>query len=567
MSEIRRKNFMDLETYKEIVDAPILARIKRTAIKHVYNLLDRNSDQREALYVEGLYEEYSMDTIDTLANFGILDSKRPKDVLNRVYVILISKDKLNNLEGYINSFKSNYLPRNAKIGAYILEDNYTKQEEYTEVLETIAEYLPEADCLNRNSELEDIRIQLSVLSEIKDRYREIGFEKFVDIEDLVTDVENEVRGNHLITAKIIIEGCKKLVEENEEKTIFYSSRENQTYTSIATYLQYFHDRTCITVNRGGQFKVDLGRLFYSPINMLMEDRIRYLRSFPTFTFKQNDFSTFFLVTYSRKVTSKLSLFKLNRNNEIAEDSELISIDLNFSEKTNYDLISVYDLFDFKTNDIKTLRDVDKIVVRLLLDLSQRLEKRYLLTGLDKVIFLRNKDTEEIFIAYVEDLKFSTLSMLTDNVLNRVRSYTIKEEEVFTWLPLDCVVRANAYKKLVVNNLRSTSMEVLKTTGIKLKEVKALKLTSNMAFVFRHFFTNGRAKRLSDEGYRTSDFIDLCLNAVTYLDFRSTDHGNVLNQLNIGVDFHDYVNCFMSFDPITNKKIKINEKILAQPIRY
>ena len=32
MSEIRRKNFMDLETYKEIVDAPILARIKRTAI-------------------------------------------------------------------------------------------------------------------------------------------------------------------------------------------------------------------------------------------------------------------------------------------------------------------------------------------------------------------------------------------------------------------------------------------------------------------------------------------------------------------------------------------------------
>ena len=91
------------------------------------------------------------------------------------------------------------------------------------------------------------------------------------------------------------------------------------------------------------------------------------------------------MTYSRKVTSKLSLFKLNRNNEIAEDSELISIDLNFSEKTNYDLISVYDLFDFKTNDIKTLRDVDKIVVRLLLDLSQRLEKRYLLTGLEKKV--------------------------------------------------------------------------------------------------------------------------------------------------------------------------------------
>lgn len=567
MSDSRRKNIMDLETYKEIVDAPVLARIKRLAIRHVYNILDRNSDQKEVLYVEGLYEEYNMDTIDTLASFGILDSKRPKDVLNRTYVILIDKDKLRNLEAYINSFRNSYLPRNARIGAYILEDTYTKQEEYTDTLESIAELLPEADCLNRNSELEDIRLQLSVLSEVKDTYKELGYENFVDIEDLVTDIENEIRGNHLNTAKIIIDGCNKLVESNPEKTVFYSSRENKTYTSIAAYMQYFHNRTCINVNREGQFKVDLGRLFYSPINMLMEDRIRYLRSFPTFTFKQNDFSTFYLLTYSRKVTSKLSLFKLNRNNEIDDETNLVSVDLSFSEKTNYDLISVFDLFDFRTNDKRKLLDTDKVVVRLLLDLSKRLNKRHLLVGLDKVVFLQNKDTEEIFIAYVEDLKFSTLSMLTDNSLNRVRSYTLKEEEVFTWLPIDCVVKANAYKKLIVHNLRPTSEDILKTTGIKLREVKALKLTNNMAFVFRHFFTNGRTKRLSDEGYTTSDFIDLCLNAVTYLDFRSSDHGNVLNSLNVDVDFHEYVNCFISFDPITNKKIKINEKILAEPIRY
>lgn len=561
----KKKKVMPIEKYDSIVRNHVMYKIQSEAVRHIYNLVKSNPYQIEALYVKDLIYQYGYDYNKFVSQFGIFDSENPIDTLSRCYVIPISRDKAKRIDDYVSNFTKTYLPPNEKITHFIIEDIFDDSKEYREFIEKVTRALPGADCLNRDAELEDIRIKTEVLEEMKEKYRACGYNNLQSVEHIVKAIDDQYGGNHITTGKILIEMCDEIVKNNPEDTVFYCINENETYLSVAAHLQYFHNRMCVTANKTGRLRVKLGKLFYSPLNMLMEDRISYLTSFPTFAFKVNDFSTFFAVTYQRKVECLISMVKLNDNNMLEEEAEVLNINVNFAVKNNLEIIPVTELFNLRANTESELRLADNNLVKLLFTLAEKLGKRQLLVGLPNIIFIRNKDTGEMFVAYVENLNFSTISFISDTMLGKCEKYVIKEDEVFSWLPLECAARGDVYKGLLAQKLQVYSKQLKGVADIRKKEVKVKRLARPMTTVFRDFYYNRSHKSLGVSGYNVSDFLEMCLNVPDYVKLRSVNKGNIMAKLNLKGDLSNHINCFMGYDATLNKRIMINEKTLCKPI--
>lgn len=561
----KKKKVISIEKYDEVARKPVIYKIPSEAGRHIYNIVKSNPYQTESLYVKDLVYQYGYDYTKYISQFGIFDSENPIDTLSRNYVIPVNREKAKRIEEYVTNFRNTYLPPNEKITHFIIEDIFDNSQEYRNFMEKVTRALPGADCLNRDSELEDLRIKTEVLEEMKQKYRDCGYNNLQSVEHIVKAIDDQYSGNHITTGKILVEMCEEIVKNTPEDTVFYCINENETYLSVAAHLQYFHNRMCITVNKTGRLRVKLGKLFYSPLNMLMEDRISYLTSFPTFAFKVNDFSTFFAVTYRRKVECLISMLKLNDNNMIEEDAEVKSLNINFALKNNLEIIPVTELFNLRANTEAELRLADNNLVKLLFDLGNRLGKRQLLVGLPNIIFLRSQDTGEMFVAYVENLNFSTISFISDTMLGKCEKYVINEEEVFSWLPLECAAKGDVYKGLLSHKLQVYSKQLKKVADIRKEEVKVKRLARPMTTVFRDFYYNRSHKSLGVTGYNVSDFLEMCLNVPDYVKLRSVSKGNIMAKLNLQGDLSNHINCFMGYDATLNKRIMINEKTLSKPI--
>ncbi|GAA0101665.1 hypothetical protein UT300012_23800 [Paraclostridium bifermentans] len=562
--ENKRKS-ISLEKYEDIVRNHVMYKIPSQAVRHIYNLIKNNPYQTQSIYVKDLSYQYGYDYIKYMSNFGVLDSEHPMDTLDRCYVIPIDREKAKRIDEYVSNFRSTYLPANAKITHFIVEDNFDNSKEYQDFLSKVTRALPGADCLNKDAELQDIRIKTEVLEEMKSKYKSAGYNNIKSVEHIVKAIDDQYAGNHISTGKILVEMCDEIVKQNPEDTVFYCINENETYLSVAAHLQYFHNRMCITTNKTGRLRVKLGKLFYSQVNMLMEDRINYLTSFPTFAFKVNDFTTFFIVTYKRKVEALLSMFKLNESNMIEEDAECINLNTNFAVKNNLEIIPVTELFNLRANTETELRLADNNLVKLLFDLGKRLGKRQLLVGLQNIVFVRNKETGELFVAYIENLNFSTISFISDTMLGKCEKYVVREDEVFSWLPLDCAACGNVYKGVLAQKLQVYSRQLKGVSDIRTKEIKAKRLARPMTTVFRDFYFNNSNKSLGSKGYNVSDFLEMCLNVKDYVKLRSTNKANIMSRLNMQGDLSNNINCFMGYDAILNKRIVITEKTLSKPI--
>ena len=564
-SNVKKKKVISIEKYDSVARKPVIYKIPSEAVRHIYNLIKSNPYQTESLYVKDLGYQYGYDYSKFISQFGIFDSENPIDTLSRNYVIPVNREKAKRIDEYVTNFRNTYIPQNEKITHFIIEDIFDDSQEYRNFIEKVTRALPGADCLNRDSELEDLRIKTEVLEEMKDKYRQCGYTNLQSVEHIVKAIDDQYTGNHITTGKILIEMCEEIVKNTSDDTVFYCINENETYLSVAAHLQYFHNRMCITVNKTGRLRVKLGKLFYSPLNMLMEDRISYLTSFPTFAFKVNDFSTFFAVTYQRKVECLLSMLKLNDNNMIDEDAQVINVNINFSVKNNLEIIPVTELFNLRANTETELRLADNNLVKLLFALGDKLGKRQLLVGLPNIIFLRNKDTGEMFVAYVENLNFSTISFISDTMLCKCEKYVINEEEVFSWLPLECAAKGDVYKGLLSQQLQAYSKKLKGVADIRQKEVKVKRLARPMTTIFRDFYYNRSHKSLGVTGYNISDFLEMCLNVPDYVKLRSVSKGNIMARLNLQGDLSNHINCFMGYDATLNKRIMINEKTLCKPI--
>lgn len=546
--------------FKERVNKPCNVAFNSAIHKVIYNWYKYNKDQRNLVPVEGLNYNYNNDEIKELNRFGIVDAETPGGVVSRETLIFLSLEELPNFDIVLKKFCKDNLPNGELPSYYILEDTVETLDEYTDINDIVTEDAPGIRILNPPTHLLKAKTDKAVLEELISKHRNWGFTNFVDITSDIESIEHAFDTDNIDTIKRFNGAIDKIVSQATPKTVFYSTIENMCYVNVAAHLNYFYGITCMFKNLGGKFRLALGNLCYSPTRMMADDKLKYLQSFPTFTMKATDYSSYIAVTIARKVKVTVTMCDCEK----LETGEVIVQDLDLDDP-QLELLSIEELYNFRVGDNERakLKSENERLKQLYIKFHRRLEGVTIPPNPCNTVFAKHKGTGVTYLCYIgsdEHINFSTQTLVMDMGLQFISKYEIRLSEVSSWIPLELCSDYHRYSKFAADKL----LPVLKK-DIRENEVRARLETKPITSLFRGFYMNRSNKTIS--GAKLSDFIEACLNCEDSVKFRIANGQSILEKLSIGEELQAKLNCFSCHDIILDEVIKVSEKTFARKLNY
>lgn len=545
-------NIVKYELFKSKIDKPNGLEFGSVVHSQIYNWYKFNPDQRNLVAVENLAVNHTPDELREFNRFGIVDANVPGSIMDRESLIFINREVFKKLDAYVESFSNRYIRNNDYPTYYALEFELEDLNEFNKIKSILNEDMPGIRILNPPDKLLEADIQQDVMDKLIDGYRGYGFTRFIDITKYVTSIEDAFNGDNTDTIKKFNTAIEEIVKYHDGKTIFYSMKENMCYVNLAAHLNYFYKITCIFKNLGGIFRVTLGELCYSRDRMLADEKLKYLREFPTFTFKATDYSAYLGVTLNRKLSVTVRMCDI----EDIEKGEILIQEIEIGR--NYpEILSIEDLYDFRVDDSERskLRSENERLKQLYIKFYKRLDGNIIPPNPCNTIFLRSEENGKTYIAYIggdEHINFKTDMYVVDTGLNYLTKYQLKLDEVSSWIPLELCRDVVAWKKHL-NKLIGTKLNKDLTQG----EVLARRNTKPMTSLLRGFYMNKSNRTIS--GLVNYDFIEACLNCEDSVKFRISNGQSILRKLSIGEELQSKLNCFSCHDIILDDIVRVSEK--------
>ena len=551
-------NIIKYELFKSKVEKATDVTFNNHIHKVIYNWYKFNPDQRNLVAVENLAYNFNADELKELNRFGIVDANIPGNIMSRETLIFLSIGQVANFNVNLKKFCKDNLSAGELPTYYVLEDMPDDLNVFNEIQEVLSEDAPGIRILNTPIDLLKAEISKEVMEELISKYRGWGCDTFIDISEDIKSIEEAFNTDNIDTIKRFNTAVDKIVAQASPTTVFYSTIENMCYVNIAAHLNYFYGITCIFKNLGGHFRVALGNLCYSATRMLADEKLKYLQSFPTFTFKATDYSSYIAVTLDRRVKVTVTMCDC----ENLETGEVIVQDLDLSDP-QLELLSIEELYNFRVGDNERgkLNSENERLKQLYIKFHRRLEGVTVPPNPCNTVFAKHKGTGITYLCYIGDddhINFSTQTLVLDMGLQFPTKYDIRLSEVSSWIPLELCKDYKAFSKFA-----ATQMFKILKKDVRQNEVRARLKTKPMTSIFRGFYMNRSNKTISN--VKPSDFIEACLNCEDSVKFRVANGQSILGKLSMGEELQAKLNCFSCHDIILDEVIKVSEKTFARKI--
>lgn len=552
---------MELVQFKNRIDKETSTEFLATVDKDIFMWYKQNPDQRSLVIVDGLRTIYNKDDLKRLGRFGIIDSENGLGAVDRDYMIIIERDHLQDLEGYIKEYSKTYL--NSEEPTYYILDASARAgvnnvDEYDELTSHIESIVHGMKLFNPDFELRNSRCSQVVIDRLIEQYKTVGFTNFIDITNYVNKITNSYEQDNTFTIEDFENAVSEIKNKYTKNSMIYCTEENECFINLAAHLLFFENIPCMFVNRGGKFRVALGQLCYSPHRMLAGDRIEYLKNFPTYSLKTTDYSAFGFIVGAKAGDRRLDVNITLCPMDNLETGELITEDVNFNH-TTLTIEGVVELKGLRQETKQKLAIANNSLRDSFIKFYNRLPSKDIIPNPCNTLFL----TDEFGVTYmglINNIDFRIKGILRDINLNMVTlDYEIKEDEVSAWLPVELFIDgANIRKHLeqvfyVLNGKR----------GIPKYVIPDLKRIKPMTSLFRGFYMNNKNATISR--YKVEDFVELCLNCEDSVKFRTTEGQEFLRKLNKEKELMSKLNCFFGYDMLITSKIMITEKTYTRGV--
>lgn len=442
--------------------------------KYVYNFRKEYPEQKTVTYVEGL-EDFAKKISSSLLNglklYGILDSNDKEIVYDYNYVCIISQETIleGNILKFIENYNRKYLEEGYTINKIFIDYDMDSEDEYN-ILKGELNRLPYTVFpINISNDVISKTISKQVIERNLKRYRDRNFTNFLNI----TKYIDELNDDYMYHPNNVIEKFNTLADKireeslNKKNLIVYSAVENEIYSIVAAHCNYYNyiPIEFMFCSTGGDYRLLLTELYYDSERMILCDRIRYLQQLPSVLFKITDFGPSLLFIGEKQFTA--NAYVTSYDSLISDEEDVITVEeIDFSENGMYDVISFFEIYprlrvenkdEYLSYTIKQLSDsltkerMNQLGDKKLMEIGILAEDRRCRKELNKFyfklkekfkndignlqiltpcncVFLRHKDSDEIYIAYIK----------SDNEFN----FSIKGEQLALALPIPKFCKVN-----------------------------------------------------------------------------------------------------------------------------
>lgn len=542
-------SYSDFKRYSAGNGRFISYNLKYSAVLNFY-MFKEHLDQNQTFLIEDVestdsgdkvISKESLDTKETYARFGIyfksLDLEQGMTISidnpNRDYIVFIGKAPSKLDEGYIESyaktFAGKYLPEGATPSWFIDLNEHKDYNSVRFVLNTLRNVYTKIeslvyyeDLMNNDVRDQSIAEDINVVVDSINKYykkREVitkGKEVFkevelVDITDVVAEIRKRVESSNDSTVDLFINKLDEIGNGvTPHKLYVYYGIYDEDYILAACYLTYFYGANCfIHSSLRERFLNQLMEMYYNPDMMLVEDRIKYLLNFPTYSLQLTDYTIGYIGTRARTVTGKIQLCPIQVDetmpfsNGTIDPKSVITVD-----NVDFGKIEIYPLlehFKLDSSDLDECKIEETALRRLFIDFENAIIlPREELVDVTNTFFINFKN--EVCIAHLEDLRLETKShIVADSMTSGTpekpkvsgatnKVITISEQQVSRCIPLEVFHCADeGIRKITLANEYFYPVKAQQKLGldpvIPLKVVKPYKCISKSMLPLANYSIN------------------------------------------------------------------------------
>lgn len=482
--------------------------------------------------------------------YGVkLKSYISESKVDRRYIIIIpEREKLgdykskNFKESYNNAIKENLknLPSGINANVDFADDNKLKNyEDYRFRLDIVRSYFPDTNSLYSEDDVKnDYYYKKNGLKLLEEYKRD--FEKcmpssrkpvFIDITKIVSD-------KNPLSCTIFNNKCKEIEDLIKPHrgfipVLYYDNNPDyqERFTIFAVYFQYFFNVQSVLYTSPDIYLQDLAELYYNETEMMLEDRIKYILNFPTYTYRLGSIVGSYFMAFARKCEARVSLCPLDNINS----KNILKI--NKFSFNKYKIVPIEDLYPLhRTENIAEetpFTHLDVInnyrkISNLFVDFENALDLKgnYLnicnsclvsYNGQVYICYVEKLDARIKGYRYLEDMVFKPEIVKADgeDVKRDVLDLSSKLIEIETkdlgkYTPIDSFADAYRYQYILTNKFRPAIKKIdpsFKDSEKIYKGVKPLKLTSKITLPIRKLFNEGILS-ISYESFRNGSMLEL-----------------------------------------------------------
>lgn len=524
------------------------------------------------------------------------------DTVDREYIALLNKCPgaltTEYIESTIKTFCDENLPEGASPSWFIDLNSHTEYSSVVFVLNTIRESFPRVESLIYYGELkktairdesinEDIDATVKQINEFnrekaitskgKYKYEDVEYLDITDEVDTIHDKFWKVNNNTIYSFVNTMDTIGAKLKPNT--LVIYYGTNGDDYVSAASYLTYFFKANCfIHTSERSKFFSRLGRMFYDPKTMLVEDRIGYLLRFPTYSFKTTDYTAAFIGTLARRVTGKIQLcsIQIDENEDfsrgvVSPESLQTILDFDFNK---HEILPLLDHFDLESTELNLSKASETALKKLFIGFEEVINiPRDKLVDVTNTFFVLIGG--EVCIAYLEEVNLVTKSHIVvdamiegNNIAGATNlNFSIKEVDVSTYFPMEILhCNDDAIKKIRFANPYFLPIQLQTKAGIEepkqLKVVEAYKSASKYMIPLLHYCINPMLVPVTPMPMEL--FHDLGMYSPYTTAYRCGGTAKLLKQLNRSMirKESNLFSVYGGYHPATSSTLTLTEKMLV-----
>lgn len=452
--------------------------------------------------------------------------------VDRKYILIIPKSKsLSDYksEDFENKYKNaieegiENLPSDVQGIVNYADDNILKNYDDFEMrTKIVRSYFPNSNPLYAENKIKQDRNYKENGDKILEEYKK-DFEKFIHTKQkpAYIDITDIISDNRALTCSAFNNKCREienLIRENKGciPVLYYNNKPEflERFNIFAVYFQYFYNVQSVLYSSSSEYLQELAEMYYNETEMMLEDRIKYILNFPTYTYRLDDIVGSYFMAFARKCEAKVSLCPLDN----IDSKAIIKINnFNFSK---YKIIPIEDLYplhrtkNMHEEDVFTYLDVInnyRKISNLFIDFENALDltDNYLnicntclvsYNGQIYICYVEKLNAKIKGYRYLEDMNFKPEVVIADGVsVNRdgidlsAKLIELETKDIGKYTPIDSFADANKYKFILTKRFRPAIKKIDPSFSDNekiYKGVSPLKLTSKIALPIRKLFNSG-----------------------------------------------------------------------------
>lgn len=449
--------------------------------------------------------------------------------IDRRYILIIpSKYSLSDYKS--SKFKEEYnkaiiqakrnIPEDA-INVDFADDNkLVSYNDFQTRIKLVSEHFPNSNPLYAENGVKAKHSYKSNGIKILENYKK-DFDKYTSskLKPAFIDITNIVNTDEIINYVVFRNKCseiKQLIRAHEGcmAVLYYDNNPDylKIFNAFAVHFQYFYNVQSVLYGEAEDYIQDLTELYYNETEMLMEDRIKYILNFPTYTYRLGDIIDSYFLALARRCEGRVSICPID---DLKPENIVKINNFDFAKNNIVPLSSLYPLYKnkvMKENNVifthlDTISNYRKIS-NLFVDFENVLNLEGVCLDISNTCLV--KYNNKIYICYVEELKahikgfryiedmqFEKQTVFADGMEEQrealdfsYKMIELQTKDIGKYTPIDTFADAYRYKVILTNKFRVPIKKLHPDFDDSKKVYKgksALTLSSKLTIPIRKFF--------------------------------------------------------------------------------